>query len=266
MKNIFKNLTETITIIITCSLGIISAVLYPLGIISQSIVLSIVVSLLTLLTTSEIILRKSRLDKIDTSLENNFFKLFDMLNCTSITVFKDEKETYKYLNNRIVNFNGEIKDATLGPGTEKDIIQERKDYYKTRDSLIKNGKIHYRYVTVINTRKKYLRISDELDRLNKYKYYLGYYHWNESSIPIISFTIVDVDEIILGAHKRLNSDAEECNDLLIKNKEIVKLFSNYYELLWQKSEKINAKGVVNNELLLQIKNSIWKLHLTTAST
>jgi len=60
---------------------------------------------------------------------------------------------------------------------------------------------------------------------------------------MLSFAVIGEYEVIVGGHRRMYAPSERSPDLLIRHPAIVELFSNYFDLLWQQSTKLNERGI-----------------------
>jgi xanthosine utilization system XapX-like protein len=250
-KGFWSSLADNALLVITLIAGILTAILYPLNLIPQTIALSVIVGLLTLLATSEILQRRRRFAKVESLIESGFEKLTTSLSGVEVQRFESEKQTYDYLINRLQTVQGHIKDVSLGIGSER-VPEWRKKYYENRSKILKRGKVHYRYVTVLKTRSRLDMVRHDMEDLASKQYYVGYFDSPENPIPGLGFIIIDDKEVLVGAYRRLHNPSENNPDLLIKHPDIVRLFSDYFELLWTQSTKLNDKGI-RYDLLDSIK-------------
>lgn len=253
-EEVWGSIKDNVLLIITVVGGIFTAIAYPLGWIPQSVVLSAIVGLLTLFVTSEIFERRQRFSKLESLTENGFTKVITSLDGVEILSFPTEEDTYKYINTRIQKFEGNIRDASLGPSSG--IVPEyRRKYYEIRRKAVSKGKIHYRYVSMFNNSTRLDRVKKDIQDLSNKQFYVGYFDISQKQIPMLSFEVFGEEEVIVGGHRRMYAPSERSPDLLIRHPAIVELFSNYFDLLWQQSIKLNERGI-RDDLIDSIAKSI----------
>jgi hypothetical protein len=241
-EDIWGTIKDNILLIITVVGGVFTAIAYPLGWIPQSVILSVIVGLLTLFITSEIFERRQRFSRLESLVEGGFTKVITSLDGVEVQSFPTEKDTYEYIVTYIQKFEGNIMDASLGPSSET-IPEYRRKYYEIRGKAISKGKIHYRYITMFNNRTRLDRVRQEIRDLGNKQFYVGYFDIPAKPIPIFSFAVLGNKEVIVGGHRRMYAPSERSPDLLIRHPAIVQLFSDYFDLLWQRSIKLNERGI-----------------------
>ena len=173
-------------------------------------------------------------DKVEAELKIGYQLEIDY----QIQTFPDEKQTYKFLRNRIQGAKDNVKDASLGLGSER-VPDYRQKYYETRTKVIKENDIYYRYLCVVGTRSRLERICSELEEFSRNQFFVGFFETIKKPIPMLSFIIIDDKEVLIGAHRRLHAPSERNPDVLVKHPSAVQLFSDYFELLWSQAVKLN---------------------------
>lgn len=235
----------------------IIAIGYPLGWVTQEITLSAIVGLLTLFITSEILERRLRFEKIEKLLINGFDKTIATFGDANVEYFDGEDDFFKYLIAKLPQVEHSIKFTSLGP-SHGHISATAQKFYKEKAKLIAAGKIRYNYLTVINNQGRLDRIIKDLHEANDKKYFVGYFDENAMSIPMVSFTVLDDKELIIGGHRTLYAPSEGTASILVRNEKAARLFSDYFDMLWRNAIKINEHGIIRqdiiNALLEQVKN------------
>ena len=139
-EDVWGSIKDRLLLIITVTGGVITAIAYPLGWIPQSVTLSVIVGLLTLFITSEIFERRQRFSQLELLVENGFANTVRALDGVEIISSPTEEDSYKYITNRIQKFEGNIRDASLGPSSES-VSEYRQKYYEIRSKEINKRKI-----------------------------------------------------------------------------------------------------------------------------
>ncbi len=165
----------------------------------------------------------------------------------AIESFTEEKQLYEYLGSRIQTVIDNIKDVSLGPGSER-IPDYRQQYYNVRSQVIKQKDIYYRYLCMLATSSRVERVRNELNEFSQNRFFVGFFESHPDPIPMISFIVIDDEEVIVGAHRRLHSPSQRNSDVLIRHPTVVRLFSDYFEFLWDKAIKLNEHGIRNDLL------------------
>lgn len=165
----------------------------------------------------------------------------------AIDSFTDEKQLYEYLGSRIQTVTDNIKDVSLGPGSER-TPDYRQQYYNLRSQVIKQKDIYYRYLCMLATSSRVERVRNELNEFSQNRFFVGLFESHPDPIPMISFIVIDDKEVIVGAHRRLHSPSQRNSDVLIRHPTVVGLFSDYFEFLWDKAIKLNEHGIRNDLL------------------
>lgn len=155
--------------------------------------------------------------------------------------FADEAEEYEYCTRRLRTAR-RVKDATLGPGSER-VPSYRKKYYDDRRDIIKRQGIDYRYICMVGTNSRLERIIEDMRELEQFDFFVGYFETPSPFHPMISFLIFDDEEVIMGSYRRLNDPTQRKADILIKEPEVARAFSDYFEFLWERTTKLNDHGI-----------------------
>jgi len=242
--DVWDLIKENIVIVVTVVSGIVAAIGYPLGWIPQTVVLSVIVGLLTIFATSEILERRRRFANLESVLGSGFERTIKSLKGVEVQFFETETEFYDYLAARIRTTNRFIKYASLGPSRYKvSPAGQSQRFYKERARMIASGKIRFNYLTMINDRGRLERVQRELEEFDGKQYFVGYFELSKDFIPMVSFTVIDDEELIIGGHRTLYAPSEGTASILIRHQDAARLFSDYFDLLWRHSIKLNEHGI-----------------------
>lgn len=157
-----------------------------------------------------------------------------------VKVIKSAEELYKYVKKRIEQARERVDDLTWGPvvselATPAD-KQAFNEYIETIGMICRKGTISYREVmsfppiTYID-----LRVSraEKMLKQNLFGYHLRYYEYPAERIPpLLSFLIIDSEEVIVALYRYPYLPITGETRLAIRNPDIVKLFQDYYETIW----------------------------------
>ncbi len=253
-RDFWEKLKDNLPIFITLTTGIIATIGSNLGWITDTAILSIIVGLLTLFATSEIIERRRRFSKLETMLEQNLETTINSLMGVHIELFETEDDFFDYLNKKLPTIKHTLRYASLGPGPSR-VSSKAGDFYETRAKLIRKSKIRVNYLTMFTNRIRFERTREEICQLDGKSFYVGFFDFFPSAAPMLSFTVTDEDEVIIGGHRTLYSPSEGTNSILVKHKVLAKLFADYFDLLWRRSNKLNEKEI-NYELLEELDKGL----------
>lgn len=242
-EHVWATIKDNVLLIVTVAVGVLTAICYPLGWIPQRAALSVIIGLLTLFATSEILERRRRFARVESMLENGFEKVIESLGGVEIQAFATEREVYEYLAARIQKVQGNVRDATLGPSSSETVPDYRRKFYASRAKVIAKGRVHYRYVTMFSNRIRFERVRREIEEFSTRQFYVGCFDVPPKAIPMLSLIVIDNEEVIIGAHRRMYAPSERNPDVLMRHPVVVRLFSDYFDLLWRESTKLNERGI-----------------------
>ena len=143
-----------------------------------------------------------------------------------IHVLKTTEEAFDYLAKQYEKAQLSIDQAAIAPSISTSKAYSRYDQVLKR--ILKNNQVKYRHVTFLDSiRWKRLRVFLQDEKIEKY--FARCYDLPEESLPGLSFSIIDDEEIVM----RYPYDPGQSEIWLsIKHPEVVRLFSAYYRNLW----------------------------------
>jgi hypothetical protein len=153
--------------------------------------------------------------------------------------FENANEAYNYVAERLSHAK-RVDDITWGLRTEFADAGEVEAYKRYDDSLkhiCSKGTAAYREISSLAT-AKYFKRSIDLVQQGCYNYRLGYYDATSTSIPLISYIVID-NEVVLGFYRAGVPSSEKDEVFLrVRNSDIVDLFEDYFQTLWNGSRKL----------------------------
>ncbi len=217
--------------------------------------------LLGLFLASQAVMSGARVDEIQASIretEGNILKKLEATNSSEVLHFRDRAETYRYVADRLRSARTSVDDITWAIRRAHRTESERKayeDYVTAMEEACNNGDLVYREISALATHH-YSERSFKLIEQDCASYHLGYHDTSLSKVPLMSYIIFDSEEVILGFYKKSVFPASGETYLSIKDPNVVRIFTGYYETLWQESVKIKEGDVLNLNVMAQIRSSI----------
>lgn len=228
----------------TVAAGIIAVVAQQLGWLSGPTVSSAILGLLCLLATSEIVERTRRLDKIERLIAEKSERTIKSLSGVEATVLPTSEEAFEYMADHIEQARRRIDHAALAPAIPRRTSSARK-WEQAISKVLRANQVLYRYIASFTDASRLDRVRQHLASPSVKKYYVGHFDTSGTSIPMLSFLIVDDQEIIMH-YPYVPGQAEMF--LAVKHPDIVRLFSVYYERLWQEATKLNVGGLSQDQV------------------
>jgi len=157
-----------------------------------------------------------------------------------VKVMKSAEELYKYVKMRIEQARERVDDLTWGPPTmELTTFADKQafdDYVETIGAICRKETIAYREVMSfppiehIDVR---IKRAEMMLKQNLFGYHLRYYQFSADEVPpLLSFLIVDSEEVILALYRYPYMPIEGKVRLAVRNPDIVSLFQDYYNAIW----------------------------------
>lgn len=230
------NLISLITIVA----GFTVATLSGLGLVTDEIILPSMLGLLALLATSEIIEKTRKLNKIEKTTERGIETILQNIKGADIrTWLWTETDDYlRYLQKRLHEAHKSIDHAALSPRLPRDNDEMRK-YNETLKTIVAQNKIRYRYIAALADPFRLDRVRDLVCNKNITRYFAGYFSLDPEKLPIISFSIIDEEELFLYFP---SSYGELEAWVSIKNKEFAQVYTSYFRRIWEQCNKISIEN------------------------
>ncbi|MBI4652128.1 hypothetical protein HY745_12815 [Candidatus Desantisbacteria bacterium] len=207
--------------------------------------------ILLLLATTVLYLSKA-LKRIENKIE-----ITALYNLTKpdVIVFKGLTEAYNYISNKIINAKKSIDDITWAAYTGHRTKEEQEaynNYVKTIERVCKKGTISYREIASLADKHYFTR---SFNLLEHYSYHLAYHNLSSLTVPLISYIIIDNEEVIIGFYKvpGQKEPLEGIKYMNICNPVLVKFFKDYYDCIWNDAEKLKESTDINMQKINEIK-------------
>jgi hypothetical protein len=166
----------------------------------------------------------------------------------SVRLFADSAEMETYLGKRMLNAKDNICDLswknTISSGFAAGDRQLAHGYMD--DCIAQaSGRISYREIFIFNDKRRIDKLERRISE-NKDGYSCGYFRL-DSPIPRLQFVTIDDDEVFFFA----SSHASPL--LMIKSKEICRVFKSYFDAVWISARKIKDGPRVYKKELAYIR-------------
>ncbi len=245
----WSNLKSYLIPIISIIFGSLALIFQRINALSEKDTISVILTLIILLITTELIERKKRLSSIEEKLEDFQNSIFEKTEIARVkTIFKRE-DALKYIKDRTQKCNFSIDQASIDRKMNRVISQERKQYDKIRDQIIKKDRLQYRYLGMLYNERRLNFVRQHLEKSNLNNFFAGLYVKTQEEHPFMNFVIFDKKHIIARYPFTYGKTAEY---IVIESSEAAKLFLGYFDKLWDESKKIKTIEDCN-ELLEQLK-------------
>lgn len=92
---------------------------------------------------------------------------------------------------------------------------------------------------------------------NNFSYHLRYYEYSMGWVPpLLSFMIIDLDEVIFAFYRDPYMPIEGEVRLAVKNRKIVNLFQDYYNTIWHGAKVLKNGDTIESALLQEIRERL----------
>lgn len=263
-----RDIIEYALLAVTASISIIIAVLDLVGVLDASSWVSQRIPALTLLAVGFvasylIIERRGKLDELATSvdvhsgelreaIDISFSQTVRALDGVEVRSFSDGASFVSHFIDRVQKAK-RVDDITWGEdapptsGKESEVYQR---YQRLVNEVSRKPNVIWREIVVFAHASRYQRIRQRIEA-NILGYNVAHYpRLSEKSPPRITFAIVDREEVFLSNFP---------TGISVRHPDIVKLFVQYYEQLWNRAEKLKVGNQVNMKALEAIEASLKDL-------
>ena len=223
--------------LVTILAGVVVIVLDQMGLLSSTVVSSTILGLLALLATSEIIESRGKLSKLEEKLEDLSEQVIEATQGVSVLTFPTNAAALEYIAQRLRKAEHSVDIAALDRRRSRPVAPLKK-YYKAREFAILSNEIKFRYVGVLYTARRLERCLKYLSNPKVYNYFVGFYLKPSPEIPLITFTIIDRKEVFTRYPFRPGADE---GYIVIRSPYVANLFLNYFEELWNGSQKVETE-------------------------
>ena len=173
-----------------------------------------------------------------------------------VYTFGDVTELYGYLAQRVRTVRRTIDDITWGSRKGYRSIEERQaygTYVASVQSVARKENVTYREVSSFADRQ-YLDRSKQL--FDVYGYQLRYVSVLDCTVPLLSFIVLDREEIVFGFYRgRGRSDVGEIY-LSVRETAMVTLFTDYFDTIWGQAVKVKDEQGLDNERVQVIEATL----------
>ena len=179
----------------------------------------------------------------------------DSLQGTQVNTFEKAEDLYYYVAMKVRNAAETIDDITWGTRNPFRSEAERKAYDTYLEAMTEachKPRMVYREISSLSDFHYYER-AKKLMAIDSLSYNLAYYDTSQIDVPLVAYMIVDRKEVV-GWFYRDPTGLGQTREVYvtITHKEVVKLFTDYYETLWGPAKRIRENGNIDSRLFAQV--------------
>ncbi len=197
-----------------------------------------ILGLLCLLATSEMVEGRKRLEKIQETLDKEISRIAPMLSGVSVKRFSDSESGLNYLCEKINNASVSIDYASIDSQSRTSAGKMLGKLSESQVNVISKGEVRFRYL--FQSREGRTKGIQSLLKVAKAtgKFFSASLPHNKDEFPILSFVIFDNVELFTRSPYNLGDDEIY---LSIQHPDIVSLFLQWYNQLWNIATKIDPR-------------------------
>ena len=193
------------------------------------------------------------LDEVKTKLTNLLTR--DSKAGVEIRQFENVGDVYDYVSSKLRAARNSVKDITWGSYTGYRNEHEQKcydKYVRTIEDVCKKGEIVYEEISSLSD-EQYFRRSTNL--LKHYNYHLAYHDISCINVPLISYVIIDANEVVLGFCRvpGVTHPSDNIVYLDVTNPMLVRFFFDYFVSIWHQAVKLKESTQVNKSKIEEIR-------------
>ena len=126
-----------------------------------------------------------------------------------------------------------------------------KQYLSAKSAITIGTPVDYREVMTFPSPDR-LASAERMVGQEHFGYQLRYYDIDHRLLPpLIQFTVIDSEEVIFTFHRGRYVSPEPEIHLATRQKEIVQLFQDYFNAIWERAKVIKAAGEAGDPQVLQ---------------
>lgn len=245
-KRFWEFVGDNFMSIATIIAGVLVFVLSSIGLISDKLVISAILGLLSLLATSEIVDKTRKLNRIEELTRKGFEQTVRDLQGVHVRTWSwtDTNGYLRYLQKRFREARLSIDHAALSPPLPR-WFEEMKGYEEAIQNVLTENKVRYRYIAVFEDPARVERVKRCLTNKVVKRYFVGYYDIDAEAIPIPSFSIIDEEEVLLyfpTAYGELEAW------ISIRHKDVARAYTSHFRRLWEQSHKLTVDMLVDGTI------------------
>ncbi len=202
-----------------------------------------------------------RLFNIEKSTHDLVKEIKKMRKGVDVLPFKNQAELYDHIVKKLRGAKKSVDDIswaseqTLGLKT-KDDLEAYEHYLAAVKEVCEKKNIYYREVSRIADDYYHSKRVKPLMNEKYYGYNLRYYDIPVHGVTLMSYLIIDSEEVLLGFFRGTSASASSRGEVYfsISQPNIVEYFKSYFETLWNGTDKvIKEGGTIDKDLLDKIK-------------
>ena len=243
-KTFFDYLKNHFFSLLTVILGVVALILTQLKLLPPNTIGSTTLALVIFLATSQLVDNARKLEKIDKSISEGFQGAISSLGGVSVIRLDEPEKGLLYLADRVRNTKSRLDHVSFSPPIPRNNIGAS-EWEKAIEKTLLSNKVRYRYICEFYDQVRIDRVRKHLSNPKISKFFVGYFPIRAKSAPMPNFMLVDDDEVIAIFPYDYGEPEVWVS---IKHPDIVKMFSRYFQRVWNESEKLTGKEIANGVL------------------
>lgn len=243
-KTFIDYLSKNFFSLLTVALGLVALILTQLKILPADTIGATTLALVIFLATSQLVDNARKLDKIEKSITYGFQGAISSLGGVSVIQLDEPEKGLLYLADKVRSAKNRLDHVSLSPPIPRNNIGAI-EWEKAIEKTVLANKVRYRYVCAFYDQKRVERVKKHLANPKISKFFVGYFPNQPKSAPMPNFMLIDDDEVV-AIFPFVYGEPEVW--VSIKHPDVVKMFSRYFQRLWNDSEKITGKEISNGML------------------
>jgi hypothetical protein len=238
-KTLLDYLRKNFFSLLTIILGLVALVLTQLKFLPPDTIGSTTLALVIFLATSQLVDNARKLEKIEKSITDGFQGAITSLDGVSVIRLDEPEKGLLYLADKVKNAKSRLDHVSLSPPIPRNNLGAI-EWEKAIEKVLLSNKVRYRYICAFYDQRRIERVKKHLLNSKISKYFVGYFPSQPHSAPMPNFLLVD-DEEVIAIFPFAYGEPEVW--VSIKHPEVIKMFSRYFQRLWNDCEKLTGKEI-----------------------
>lgn len=197
--------------------------------------------------------RRNKLDRIEEEIRQGFERTLTSMSGGRIKLLEDLKDMQEYIARRTREAHRSVDDLSWGDHLSKPKIPEaaHEQYLSAKSAITMGTSVDYREVMTFPSPAR-LANAESMAGQEHFGYQLRYYDIDHRLLPpLLQFLVIDSEEVIFAYHRGRYVSPEPEIHLATRQKEIVQLFQDYFEAIWERAKVIKVTGESADSQVLQ---------------
>lgn len=190
---------------------------------------------------------QERLRELDQTVKQAISTIITSLDGVEFQQYESGNALLQHVNRQLLEVskekNKEIRDLSWSPvtgfGTGLEITKQTNAEFMKRVAKVSQNNV-YQEIFIFNRPGRLEKLKQRLNE-NNAGYHCAYF--SEADIPLLQFMVIDKKEVVFL------SDLPTTVNLSIKHPGLAMLFSDYYQVVWDKATKIKEGPIIHKDVV-----------------